>query len=239
MVNAGLNFVLKKNQKIKGAHVINLLSPDEQQTAALLDGIRKLSDLFWGPDIKGCGELLSGGYWHSFMELDAMLKFDPPDIVQKIETDLENFTDADSLYNYLETAYVRLFISHRDGIGAPLYESCYFGVGPGETAPLMGEPAIRMKQRFESKGLSVDSNIHEPPDHLAIELEYLYFLLSKGWENQDGALVTEAGSFAAETMLPWVLKLQKRIAIQAPDHLYFFLVSILMAVLDRIGQFEN
>ena len=153
-------------------------------------------------------------------------------------TDLRNFKDADSLYDYLETAYVRLFISHRHGIAAPLYESCYHGVEPGDKGSLMGEPALKMKQRFESKGLSLDSNIHEPPDHLAIELEYLYFLLSKGWEDQDGALIAEAGSFAAETMLPWVSKLQKQIASQMPDHFYFFWVSILIAVLHRIAEFD-
>lgn len=216
----------------------NLLLPDERQTTAMLDAIRKLSDMFWGPDIKKCGELLSAGYWHSFIELEAVLKLDPPGVVKKIKTDLENFTDANSLYNYLETAYVALFISHRDGIAAPLYESCYHGIEPGDKGSLMGEPALRMSHRFESKGLSLDSIIHEPPDHLAIELEYLYFLLSKGREDQDAALIAEAGSFAAKTMLPWVSKLQKQIASHTPEHFYFFLISILTAILYRIGDFD-
>ena len=43
-------------------------------------------------------------------------------------------------------------------------------------------------------------NIHEPPDHLAIELEYLCFLLSNGWQDQDGELIAEAGAFAAERL---------------------------------------
>ncbi|CAB1055451.1 hypothetical protein D1BOALGB6SA_184 [Olavius sp. associated proteobacterium Delta 1] len=217
----------------------NFLSLDEQLTKALLDSIKRLSDLFWGPDRQTCGEMLTGDFWQPFKTLDIVLEYNPPEVFQKIENTLNKFTDKDSLFNYLETAYVRLFISHRDGITAPLYESCYCGVGPGETAPLMGEPALKMKQRFDSKGLSVDSNIHEPPDHLAIELEYLYFLLSKGWQDQDGALIAEAGSFAAESMLPWVAKLQKQIVRQMPDHIYFFLASILLAILYRIGNLHE
>jgi TorA-specific chaperone len=101
---------------------------------------------------------------------------------------------------------------------------------------MMGEPALKMQRRFKSKGLAVDSDLHEPPDHLAIELEYLYFLLSKGRENPDRELIAEAGSFAAETMLPWVSMLQKQIASQMPDHAYTHLASILTAVLYRVGQ---
>ncbi len=52
----------------------------------------------------------------------------------------------------------------------------------------MGPPAVRMKKRFESSGLSLSDNMHEPPDHLSIELEYLYFLLEKGWSDNEGSL---------------------------------------------------
>ena len=216
--------------------MIKFLSFDDEQAKALLNSIHKFCDIYWGPDRQKCGEILSGEYWQSFRTLEAALKFDPPEAVERIETDLDKFTDTDSLYQYLETAYVQMFISHRDGIAAPLYESCYVGVESGDKASLMGEPALKMKQRFESKGLAIDSNIHEPPDHLAIELEYLYFLLSKGRQDQDGELIAEAGSFAAETMLPWVSKLQKQIAFQMPDHAYTLLTSILTAVLDQVGQ---
>ncbi|NIQ90076.1 MAG: molecular chaperone TorD family protein, partial [Desulfobacterales bacterium] len=74
------------------------------------------------------------------------------------------------MYQHLEEGYVRLFISAKGGITAPLYESCY----EFEGAPLMGRAAAEMKERFETKDLSVADTIQEPPDHLSIELEYLY-----------------------------------------------------------------
>jgi len=42
----------------------------------------------------------------------------------------------------------------------------------------MGESAGVMRQLFKSKKLSLADSINEPPDHLSIELEYLYFFTS-------------------------------------------------------------
>jgi TorA-specific chaperone len=127
---------------------------------------------------------------------------------------------------------VRLFISAKGGITAPLYESCY----EFEGAPLMGRAEIEMKERFEAKGLSVTDTIQQPPDHLSIELEYLYFLLDKGWRDKDGALVAEAAKFASQTMLPWILQLEERLASERQCLFYPHMVSILEAILRTIGK---
>jgi TorA maturation chaperone TorD len=165
-----------------------------------------------------------------------MLAYNPPDVLHRIESGLKKFPNADALFQFLETEYVRLFISHRDGIATPLYESCYDGAQAGDAAPLMGKPAIRMKARFESRGLSLDSNISEPPDHLAIELEYLYFLMEKGRADNDRKLITEASSFASDSMLPWITRLQERLAAaETEDSFYLLITNVLCAVVKYIG----
>ena len=212
------------------------MTPDDEQKTALAAGVQILSQWFWGPNLQICHEILAGTYFQPFAALESVLKFNPPDVLQKIESGLKNFPDADSFFQYLETDYVRLFISHRDGIAAPLYESCYFGVGPGETGSLMGEPAIRMKRCFEAKGLSMDTRLSEPPDHLAIELEYLYFLLEKGWSDNDRKLIVEASSFSSDIMLPWVTMFQKRLAaVETEGSFYLLITAILCAILQFIG----
>ena len=95
---------------------------------------------------------------------------------------------------------MRLFVSDREGVTAPLYESCYAKTESGEKALLMGAPAIDMKNRFESKGLRLSKDIHEPPDHISIEIEYLYFLLAKGRSDGDENLINQASSFAADAL---------------------------------------
>ena len=156
-----------------------------------------------------------------------------------IEEAFQNFSDADALFQNLEAEYVRLFISHRDGIAAPLYESCYVGVAAGETASLMGAPAVMMKKRLQASGLSLGEGISEPPDHIAIELEYLYFLLQKGWTEGRPSLFNEAVSFAADTMLPWVSKFRDRLAGQSEFRFYFWMASMVTASLGFIGEFDK
>jgi TorA-specific chaperone len=97
-----------------------------------------------------------------------------------------------------------------------------------------------MKERFESKGLSLGDHIHEPPDHLSIELEYLYFLLERGWSEDDAALKDEAVSFAGGIMLPWVIKFQERlVAVETECRFYHLTTAILCAILGFIGASNN
>jgi TorA maturation chaperone TorD len=111
------------------------------------------------------------------------------------------------------------------------------GGSPEVDSPLMGPPAVMMKECFESKGLSLGDHIHDPPDHLSIELEYLYFLLERGWSTDDAALMDEAVSFSAESMLPWVLKFQQRlVAVETECRFYQLITAILCAILRFIGN---
>ena len=100
----------------------------------------------------------------------------------------------------------------------------------------MGEPALRMKRCFEAKSLSIDTRVGEPPDHLAIELEYLYFLLEKGRSDNDRELIAEASSFSSDVMLPWVTRLQKRLAaVEIEGSFYLLITTILCAILQFSG----
>ena len=100
---------------------------------------------------------------------------------------------------------------------------------------MMGRPALEMKARLAAAGLSMDSRAKEPPDHLAVQLEYLYFLLSKFRVDHDTLLIEKAVSFTSGTLLPWVRKLKKRLISQT-DYLFYSLsVSLLIAVLEFIG----
>jgi putative dimethyl sulfoxide reductase chaperone len=218
--------------------IVLILEEDEKQT--LLEVIQKMSHLFWGPTLEQCENMLQVPYWLPFERVLPWLD-SPPDIVFKeVKTLINNFSTAGELFDFLEEAYVRLFISDRQGIRAPLYASCYVGEEPGGRAPLMGEPAIAMEDRFRSKGLSLADDIGEPPDHLSIELEYLYFLLRKGWTDNDNQLVNEASSLASETMLPWVMKLQQALAeIETAGPFYPLLTTLLCAILAFIGELNR
>jgi TorA-specific chaperone len=207
-----------------------------REEATLLDGLRIVSQQFWGPDPEICAEMVRETYLRRIMALNEVLNSDKAaEDLHQITSILNCFPDTSSLYQYMEEGYVRLFISAREGIVAPLYESCY----EFENAPLMGKPAIEMRERFDAVGLSIAENIQEPPDHISIELEYLYFLLEKGWAEEDKTVIAEGMSFACDIMLPWVSNFQKRLAAEEECRFYPLIGKILMEILDTIGRFRE
>mgnify|MGYP001819581714 CR=1 FL=1 len=215
----------------------SIYSLDKTNRAALLEGVAWLSRFYWGPAAEISRDILPWINLRSFEALKPMVGYEPPNVLDELRAINTYFLHEDDIFQYLEQAYVRLFINSRDGIAAPLYASCYeTGGGPGKDAPLMGPPAVLMKERFESKGLSLGDHIHEPPDHLSIELEYLYFLLKRGWADDDAALKDEAVSFAGDVMLPWVVKFQERLGtVETECRFYHLTTAILCTILRFIG----
>ena len=217
-----------------------LFTIDEQQRAGLLAAIEILSRIFWGPDSEDSPEILQGYYLKSFELLERHIDYQPPTILAELKAISARFSDKNAIYQYLEQAYVRLFINSREGIAAPLYASAYAdGRDSSKNAPLMGPPAVMMNKLFESKGLTLAGTMHEPPDHLSIELEYLYFLLERGWSAADRSLLAEAVSFAGEIMLPWVTLLQDRIATEKECRFYPLITSLLVSILCYLAQTEH
>jgi len=215
----------------------SLLTLDKKLQTALPDGVAALARFFWGPDPESSREILQGSFLSPFQDLAPRVRYESHDLLADLNDIINSFTDANAIFQYLEGAYMRLFINSRDGITAPLYASCYVDDrASGENAPLMGPPAVLMKKRFESKGLSLSETMHEPPDHLSIELEYLYFLLKKGWSDNDPAILSEAVSFAAEAMLPWVTILRERIADEKRCRFYPLITSVAVSILAYLGR---
>jgi TorA maturation chaperone TorD len=220
-------------------HSISSLDHTHQKT--LLECVASLAGIYWGPDAEDSRDLLRGVYLKPFEALKPVVGYEPPGILDELQAINTSFTDEYEIFQSLEQSYVRLFINSRDGITAPLYASCYeAGRAVGDDAVLMGPPAVLMKERFESKGLSLGNHIHEPPDHLAIELEYLYFLLERGWSDDDPALRNEAVSFASDAMLPWIIKFQERLgAFETESRFYQLTTAVLCAILRFIGASDK
>jgi TorA-specific chaperone len=215
----------------------SLFTLDKKSREALIDGVAALARLFWGPDSASCREILQGSFLSPFEDLEPRAQYEPPGLLAGLRDIINSFAEADAIFQYLEEAYVRLFINSRHGIAAPLYASCYIdGKASGENAPLMSPPAVLMNKRFKSKGLSLSDTMHEPPDHLSIELEYLYFLLKKGWSDNDPALLSEAASFAGEAMLPWVTILRERIADEKRCRFYPLITTAAVSILAYLGR---
>jgi TorA-specific chaperone len=209
-----------------------LLTIEGQGQTAFLNSIATLARVFWGPDPESSREIRRGSFLKPFEDLGHRVTYPSPDLLSDLKNSISGFASADAIFQYLEEAYVRLFINSRQGTTAPLYASCYVENQTSEkNAPLMGLPAVLMQKRFETRGLSLSDSRHEPPDHLSIELEYLYFLLKRGWSDEDSVLLSEAVSFAGDDMLPWVSILGERIADESHCRFYPLIISVAVSIL--------
>lgn len=202
-----------------------------REQTILLDGLKIMGQTCWGPSLERCTEMVQENYLNRLQSLKFILPARSFDSLDQIVSTIKSFPDVDSLYQHLEECYVRLFISAKGGIVAPLYESCY----EFEGAPLMGRAAAEMKKRLEAKGMSVADNVQEPPDHISIELEYLYFLLDKGWREKYDALIVEAAEFSSDTLLPWVSELSEKLASEEECRYYPLMATIVVEILTVIA----
>ena len=71
----------------------------------------------------------------------------------------------------LAVDHARLFVGPF-GLKAPPYGSLYLD-GDGK---VMGNSTMRVIQIYEEEGLEIDAEFTELPDHVAVELEFMYYL---------------------------------------------------------------
>lgn len=126
-------------------------------------------------------------------------------------------------WTLLEPAYTSLFINRLGGVPAPPYGSVYLD----KDGQVMGPSSLRVVQSYQNAGLVVDSP--EPPDFLATELEFLYFLADHE-ENEMGAETARVRTvFFNELFLPWVSPFCQRLAVADPHPFYAWAATLLQA----------
>ena len=95
--------------------------------------------------------------------------------------------DDDEFYKTLAVEYTRLFTNAIPAVPCPPYESIY------REDIIMGNSTLC----YNNAGLKVVEKFHDLPDHVAVELEFLYYLANYGY--------TEAhDSFMGEHFSRWV-----------------------------------
>ncbi len=200
----------------------------EEKNNIILESIQTMCRIFWGPDIESCTHLMEPTFFKQLETLFSMKGKAVPNALEKMQSITKKFKKEQSFFDHLNECYVRLFVNNKEGI-IPLYQSCY----EYENAPMMGKAAQNMTRRFESKGLCVENAIKEPPDHLAIELEFLFFLLS------DTSSQGESALFVSETLLPWVGVINKRLeSVSDECRFYSYAAKVLIHILELLSKDE-
>jgi TorA maturation chaperone TorD len=132
---------------------------------------------------------------------------------------------------HLEEAYLDLFILNQD---VPLCESGF--VAPGAPALTMAA----LEEEYRRAGLSLDASFTEPPDHAAVELEFMGFLCAEeaqAWAKRSlkdavERLEMEAGFFNRH-ISRWFPVFAEQVASRARDGFYSSLATAAHAFVEH------
>lgn len=129
---------------------------------------KTFSLIFHRPD-REFGRYLRNGFINDIRFLDS-------DAVAGFSSFLKENTDKDTetFYRMLAVEYTRLFINAAPKMPCPPYESVY------REGTVMGDSTLDVIESYNKEGLRVMENFHDLPDHVAVELEFLYYLMNNG-----------------------------------------------------------
>lgn len=199
----------------------------------LKNSIRLLADIYWGPTIEICKDMINGTYLSPFEQLNKLPDLDISGLIKSLHQSIASYSSADQLFIELERVYIEMFINALEGIQTPLYHSCYLEDNASDKGLLMGDSAVEMLNRYEDAGLTISEDIKEPPDHISLELEYLYFLMSVTEAAEEESFQSEINEYISDFMLPWINIFLERIQSNKEKLIYPQLTSILVAVLEN------
>lgn len=171
------------------------------------------------PDAGLAAEIIAGSLTRRFGMLRSS---SDPRVAQALEelTSFERACSSDepgTLRLRLEVEYNRLFVGPA-ALPAPPYESYYASEarvsGGGR---LRGEEERAVLRAYGQRGFAVSEELSELPDHIALELEFLYLVSSDeahAWSRGDAALAMELqeaqASFIRNHVGRWVGHLSER-----------------------------
>lgn len=122
----------------------------------------------------------------------------------------------------LKVEYNRLFVGPMPPV-CPPYESYFDTVRPIEgQKTLMGPTSEAMDVALGSEGLEITLEYAEFSDHAAIELEFMYYLLSRayGGEEDSELYLKKANAFLIEHLSSWLPELGAKIYLESRHPFY-------------------
>ena len=169
------------------------------------------------------------------LELCMANGFDPAlEFVFKMGQALEHNSDIESL----KIDFSKLFVGPYMLYAAP-YGSVYLD---GERK-VMGESTLDVINRYQEAGLETAKSFKDAPDHITVELEFMYYLIFKELEafsepDSETALgfVQKQKYFLEDHLMAWVPEFAGSIKKYAENRFYLYLAEATEAFLKESHQ---
>ncbi len=138
----------------------------------------------------------------------------------------------------LRIEYARLFVGPGKLL-APPFGSIYLDMG----ARVMGDTTLAVARMYEEAGLSLETRVKQPPDHISIELEFMYYLIHKTAGAQEDGDVEAAAAwqerqavFFNEHLSLWAGEFAERVTKGSENDFYTSLADCLATFLKYCGM---
>ena len=131
--------------------------------------------------------------------------------------------------------YARLFVGPFELV-APPYGSVY--LDPNRV--VMGDSTMKVLRAYREAGLELSDSLREPPDHIAVELEFMHFLAScSAWAGVEGDqeramhYMKIQEEFLSQFLSPWISPFCQRIRQGSENAFYRTLADCLSAFIHK------
>jgi TorA maturation chaperone TorD len=168
-----------------------------------------------------------------FKNLAALLRQVSPDAAARVsvmEKAFLKYSEEDLL-----VAYAKLFVGPNELL-APPYGSIYLD---GEKK-LMGDSTMEVIKMYKEQGLSMDSEFRNLPDHITVELEFMYYLIFKEAEALEKSefdktlnLIKVQELFLDKFLKRWVKPFCDKIKQGADNEFYSSLADCLFVFVEK------
>lgn len=174
-----------------------------------------------------------------FQNLTTALKLVCPDACifsKKMEEAFLNDPSED-----LMVEYARLFLGPYE-LKAPPYGSVYLDQG----RRVMGDSTMGVIKMYQEAGLSIDEDFKELPDHIAVELEFMYYLIYQEVEASENSQLDRAstlretqGLFLNRFLKPWIPHFCTKIKENTENEFYVALANCVVTIVSDLNLAEN
>jgi TorA maturation chaperone TorD len=185
--------------------------------ASRMEAFRLLSDCYFQPDPRLAEKL-------GVLELNLAVVCEPAVVfVKKMHATFEDEANVERL----KVDFSKLFVGPYQLLATP-YGSVYLD---GERR-IMGDSTLDVQRRYRAAGLDTAQNFKDAPDHIAAELEFMYYLIFKeveAFSNSDAetaiGFLQNQKSFLKDHLLAWVPEFFANIIEHAATLFYQYLAK--------------
>ena len=156
----------------------------------------------------------------------ATISYD--DVIGNSSEKLVNSFEENTFLKELQIEYSRLFVGPFQ-LDAPPYSSVYLD----KQGLVMGESTQQAIEFYVKAGLDPVHEIHEPPDHIRIELEFMYYLLFQKVMDGNNRFLDISYKFMETHLIHWVFTFTKRIRDCTKSKFYLKLAEMLDSFLSK------